>query len=205
VLARHKPTNPYKHKFTGSNLKGATLNQPPTSTTPTTTTTTVTGGELNGGGSSGTPASTPPSSGNGGGGSPGGTTTTKKPHLTFFTYGINVRITRSGGKDASPNEKPEPSVKHDVLPQTALPGEKAPVVTYLGLARKGKKATGKVLMMVSNEVKSVFGETKCVSGDEVCQLIEVEPGFPVTFVYGANEVKYTINVLKIELVVTGHS
>jgi hypothetical protein len=33
----------------------------------------------------------------------------------------------------------------------------------------------------------------------------VEPKFPITFVYGANEVHYTFNVLKMELVVTGHS
>lgn len=198
-LARRKPTNPFKQKFTNAPNGGTQLNQPTTTTTTTssTSTTTTTSGS---GGNSG---STPPSSG--GGGSPGGTGTTAKPHLTFFTYGINVRITRSGGDEADSKKKPEPSVKHDVLPQTALPGDKAPVVTYLGLARKGKKATGKVLMLVSNKVKSVFGETNCVSGEDVCQLLEVEPGFPVTFVYGENEVHYTINVLKIELVVTGHS
>ena len=33
----------------------------------------------------------------------------------------------------------------------------------------------------------------------------VAPKFPITFVYGANEVRYTFNVLKIELVVAGHS
>ena len=60
-------------------------------------------------------------------------------------------------------------------------------------------------MLVSTKVKSVFGESRCVSGDDVCQLLEVEPGFPVTFIYGANEVHYTINVLSLELVVTGHS
>lgn len=208
-LGRRKPVDPFKQKFTGSVLKGATLKSQPkvpasTNKTASNTTPSTTTGSGSGSGS----GSTPPSSGNGGGGSPGGTGTTKKPHLTFFAFGINVRITRSGGKNAESKdskEKQEPIVKHDVLPQTPLPGEKAPVVTYMGLARKGKKPTGKVLMMVSNEVKSIFGETHCVSGDEVCQLIEVEPGFPVTFVYGANEVHYTVNVLKVTLVVTGHS
>lgn len=202
-LARLKPTNPFRQRFTNPPNGGAKLNQTTSTTTTTSSTATTT---TSGGGSVGNSESTPPSSGNeGGGASPGGSGTPKKPHLTFLTYGINVKITRSGGKDADPKEKPEPSVKHKVLPQTPLPGEKAPVVTYLGPGRKGKKATGKVLMLVSNDVKSVFGETHCVSGDDVCQLLEVEPGFPVTFVYGANEVKYTINVLKIELVVTGHS
>ena len=37
-----------------------------------------------------------------------------------------------------------------------------------------------------------------------CELIEVKPGSPVTFIYGENEVRYTIKVQKLELVVTGH-
>ena len=69
----------------------------------------------------------------------------------------------------------------------------------------GRSKHGFPLFLVSSKVKSVFGESKCVSGDDSCQLIEVEPKFPITFVYGANEVRYTFNVLKIELVVTGHS
>ena len=40
---------------------------------------------------------------------------------------------------------------------------------------------------------------------DTCQLLEVEPDFPVTFVYGPNDVRYTINVLKIEPVVIGHT
>ena len=68
-----------------------------------------------------------------------------------------------------------------------------------------KAKEGKALLMVSNNVKSVFGDGKCLSGTDTCQLIEVEPGFPETFVYGPNDVRYRINVLKIEPVVTGHS
>jgi hypothetical protein len=49
----------------------------------------------------------------------------------------------------------------------------------------------------------VFGEAHCVSGDGVCQLLEAEPGFPITFVYGENEVHYTVNVLKLSMIVTG--
>jgi hypothetical protein len=68
----------------------------------------------------------------------------------------------------------------------------------------GASRRGYALLMVSNDVKTVFGDGKCVTGDDVCQLLEVEPGFPQTFVYGFNETRYTINVLKIEPVVTGH-
>ena len=76
-------------------------------------------------------------------------------------------------------------------------------MTFMGPGRTAdNKLTGRALLLVSNHVKSVFGEAKCVSGDDVCQLLEVEPGFPVTFVYGENEVRYTINVLKLDLVAT---
>jgi hypothetical protein len=54
-------------------------------------------------------------------------------------------------------------------------------------------------------VKSVFGEAKCVSGDSACQLIEIDPEFPVTFVYGAGETRYTFHVLKMQPVPVGHS
>jgi hypothetical protein len=34
-------------------------------------------------------------------------------------------------------------------------------------------------------------------------MLEVAPDSPLTFVYGANELAYTIKILKIALVVTG--
>jgi len=154
-----------------------------------------------GGGSSGG------SSNGGGAGSGGG----GKPHLVLFDYAIDVRISRSEGSDDSSGsaapQPQEPGVKHRVLPQTALPGENAPVVTYMGPGRKdGNKATGKVLLVVSGDVSSISGEYRCVAGaGDDCQMLEVEPGFPLTFVYGDNGTRYTIKVLKIELVVTGHT
>ena len=68
-----------------------------------------------------------------------------------------------------------------------------------------RKSPGKALLLVSNQVSSVFGETSCANKQDLCQLIEVEPGFPVTLVYGANEVHYVVNVLKLELAPLGHS
>jgi hypothetical protein len=119
-----------------------------------------------------------------------------KQNLTFYTFAIDARITHTGGKGT----QADPVVKERILPLTALPGEKAPVVTYMGASKKGK-----ALLMVSNDVKSVFGETKCISGNDVCQLLEAEPGFPATFIYGNGEAHYTIKVLKIYPVVTGRN
>jgi hypothetical protein len=203
-LAQRTPTNPFTQKYTDPVARGAQLQEPSGSGESTEPASSegapeASPGVESGGGKSG---GAPPSSGDGDGEPSSG-----RPKLVFYSYAINVRITKSGGKDAG-GKKPEPVVKKRVLAQTAIPGDKTPVVTFLGAGSKGektRKATGKALFLVSDNVKSVFGETRCVSGKDVCQLIEVEPGFPVTFVYGANEVRYTINVLKFGLVVTGHS
>lgn len=189
-LAHLQPKNPFRPHFTEPVTKNAQLNEPTSTTTTTTTTET----------SSGSPSEPTPSSSSPGGAPPSGE---RHGELKLLAYVINVKISKQAGKNGS-GKSAKPTVKHNVLPQTALPGEKAPVVTYMGPGRtKDNKATGKVLLLVSNDVQSVFGETRCVTGDEVCQLIEVEPGFPVTFVYGENEVRYTINVLKLDLIVVG--
>ncbi len=152
--------------------------------TKTSTTTTTTG--------SGAPSS--------GSAQPGGSPPHGKPHLVYFSYAIDVRIVKSVDGKAQ-----EPIVRKRVLLQTPLPGEKEQVVTYMGPAREGDKPTGNALLLVSNQVTGIAGDAKCLAGDEICQLLEVEPGFPVVLTYGENGVKYTINVLKMGLVVTGHS
>lgn len=141
-------------------------------------------------GPSSSPVNAPPSSEGGNG---------KPPKLTLFAFAAKVSITTSGGKQASSSKK-ERSVRDRVLPNTPLPGKKAAVVTYMGPSTNGKNA----LLLVSAKVKSVFGEIRCVTpSEDICQLVEVVPGFPVTFVYGGNEVHYTFNVIKIEPVITG--
>lgn len=195
-LARRTPRNPFVQKFTAPTNTGGELNPETETSTGTKTTTTTT--------SSGTPSVEGPHEG--GPPPPSEAPTGGKPPVTFFTFAIKARITRSGGNGNAAKVKEPPIVRDRVLPQTALPGDKTPVVTYMGLARSTTKLKrARVLLLVSTDVKSVFGETKCISGEEQCQLIEVEPGFPVTFVYGPNEVHYTVNVLKVEPVVTGHA
>jgi hypothetical protein len=121
--------------------------------------------------------------------------------VTFYTFAIDAKIVKS--VDGKPQE---PVVRKRVTSQTPLPGEKDQVVTYMGPARtEDGKATGNVLLLASDRVTEIAGDAKCLSGEEVCQLLEVEPGLPVVFAYGTGGVKYTINVLKLGLVVTGHS
>jgi hypothetical protein len=198
-LAGRSPTDPFKQRFAGPVLRGAHLPGETASTTSTTTSTSTTGGS-SGGESTPSPTSTSTTPG------PGSTTPStggeKHGELTLFSYSINVKITKD--EKGKQRKKPQPVVKKGVLPQTPLPGEKAPVVTFMGPGRtQDNKLTGKALLLVSDKVKSVFGEVHCVTGEGVCQLLEVEPGFPVTLIYGEGETRYTINVLKLGLIVTG--
>jgi hypothetical protein len=197
-LKERTPTDPFAQRYSGPVGGGGQLKDeastsealPASGGEPTTTTVPPS--------SEGSPPSSPPASGGGGGDGGQG----RGPRLTLFTFAIDVQISRTEAKKDGSVEMGEPTTKHRVLPTTPLPGEKAPVVTYMGVDTKnGEKA----LLMVSNNVKSIFGDAKCLSGTDTCQLLEVEPGFPETFVYGDNEVRYKINVLKIEAVISGRT
>lgn len=198
-LAHLPPKDPFEQHYTGPVLNpgSAPATQASTSTTSstsgTTTSTTTTTSEP-----TSTPTSSPPSSG--GAPASGGGNGKQQP-LTFYAFAIDVKISKTATKESGGKEQSEPETRERVLPATPLPGKKTQVVTYMGISPK----TRKPLFLVSTDVSAVFGEAQCVAGSSSCQLLEVEPGFPETFVYGENDVRYKINVLKIEPVATGHS
>lgn len=197
-LRDRTPLDPFR-TFGNPSLKGARLGGESEgegggssgSSTPTTSTSTTTKTQQT------TKTKTTTTTGGAKGSQPGGK---EGSHVVVYAFAIDARIVKTvDGKQQ------EPIVRERVLPETPLPGEKTPVVTYMGPAREGKKPTGKALLLVGDGVQSVAGDAKCLSGDETCQLLEVEPGFPEAFTYGEGEDKYTITVLKFGLVVTGHS
>ncbi len=199
-LAAREPTDPFKQRYTGpvragSQLQGestiSTESAVPGGTTASSTTTTAPTATVAPDGSPGGGGA--PSGAPGGGGS--------ESELQLFTFAIDVKIKRTtstadGGKDEG-----EPLTREGVMPPAALPSEKAQVVTYMGISPK----TRKPLLLVSDDVTAIFGEAKCLSGTEFCQLLEVELGLPTTFVYGDNDARYKINVLKVEPVAAGRS
>jgi hypothetical protein len=209
-LAGRQPTDPFKQLYTGTKARTGAASGSPSSAASTVKASsgegTAAGAETSSGGGSGSgalstpPASTPaPPSGPSGGGR-------VEHHVTFYTWGISVWISRLPSQKAKPEAEPKISTQSRLLPQTPIPGAKAPVVTYLGLSRKAaEKNEAKALLLVSNDVTEVSNDAKCASGPEGCQLIEAEEGAPITFVYGPGETRYKIKVLKIERVVTGHS
>jgi hypothetical protein len=184
-FARRKPTNPFKQRFDEPNLKGGKLNEQ----TTTTTTTTEEGGGSSGGGA------TSPS----GGGSSNGKEVPQSG-IVYYTFAANVQVTKIVPKKNGGVEKSGPTVHKEVIPPAVLPGEKAQVVTYMGISKEGK-----ALFLISPKVEQIFGEGKCVAGEEICQLVELEPKFAETFFFGPNGVRYKINVLKIVPKIVGHS
>jgi len=199
-LAHRKPTDPFKQRYTAPpSGQGPELNPETSSESEGSSSTSSEGSSpapspSEPSRSPSAPESTPnESSGKGGGGSG------NPSQMKLYAFAINVKIIRvEGGESKS---KPDTSTRQKVMPTTPLPGEKAPVVTYMGVGKGAKSA----LLMVSNNVKSIYGDAKCLSGTDTCQLLEVEPGLPETFVYGDNGARYKVNVLKIEPVYTGHT
>lgn len=213
-LRDRSPTDPFKQHYTAPDLAGTELGTPgdngfESSTTVTKTSTSVTSG------STGTTTKTTKSQngvtttetkteGSGGGttqpqdGSEGAPSQTGSP---LYTTAIDVRIKRTVTGPEGKAESAPPVTRSKLIGAAPLPGEKAQVVTYIGAS----PSTHKPLFMISGDVTSVFGEGKCLSGATTCQLMELEVGMPVTFVYGPDGARYKITVLKTELVVNGHS
>jgi hypothetical protein len=196
-LRDRTPTDPFRKSTAQANLSGAKLGgegeagesggatAPSTSTSVTVkeSSTTTTESTTNGSG--------------GGGGAAGG----KSPHAVVYSPAVDLTIVHSSGSKAEGNKESEPPDKRKrVLPPTVLPGEKTQVVTFMGLSPKTHKPT----FLVSTDVTGVFGEGKCASGTGVCQLIELETGFPEVFELGEGGDRYSIKVTKVEIVATGH-
>ena len=193
---RGLPANdPFVQKFTAPQLGGSGLPAPPgpsttvgTSTSGASSTSSSTGsavptptGVPTSSGSSGTTTTTAASTGAADGGSSGSVVTTK-----YLSYELDVKVVRNG----------KSQIMHGVPVMSPLPSKKSPVALFMGVSSDGKKA----LLLVSNDVHSVFGDAKCALGSASCELILMEPGLPETFSFGPDGAQYRINVLKINQV-----
>jgi hypothetical protein len=146
------------------------------------------GGSPNGGGSS-----------NGSGGNPPGTSQTQGVRL--FEFVLDVQISHTETTADGGQKMGEPEVRQHVRSLTQLPGKKTPVVTSMSI----NLHTGKVVWLVSNDVQSLKGEFDCVARTPsgTCELLEIEPGFPLELVYGPSKVLYRIKVTNIDTVWAG--
>lgn len=137
-----------------------------------------------------------PESTGGGGLDDGGSEPSSDSELTYYSFSIDVRVVPVS---SSPGEKkPKPSVRRNLPALTMLPSRKTPALTFMTVTKDEKK----VLMLVNDNVRALFGDGVCAVGTNTCQLLALEPGVPETVVYGAEERTYRIEVLKLKLVTT---
>jgi hypothetical protein len=117
------------------------------------------------------------------------------PQTALSTFAIDVKIKqKTTAADATTVTKT--FNRANLLPPTALPGQKTQVVTFMGIS----PATGNPMLLISEEVTSVFGEGECLAGTQTCQLLEVEKGMPTTFIFGPAADSYKITVVKVHSV-----
>lgn len=199
---REHPTDPFVQRYTSPQLAGTKLggggegSTSPTSTvtkTSSSSTTKVTKTEK----SDGT-TTTEVVSETGSGASPGGA---GSGEMTLFSFAVDLKIVRTETKPDGSKESSDPEIRRRVLPPAPLPSEKEQAVTYMGISPK----TQQPLFLISDAVSSLFGEAHCLSGAETCQLIEVAPGLPMTYVYGPSSTRFKITVLKVEPVAAGRA
>jgi hypothetical protein len=190
-LDHRSPTNPFKQRYTAPQTSGAELGGDLSSTSSTSTTTVTETTSSDGDSTTKVTTDVTDESGGDGGAAP--------DDLRLFSFAADIKITRSETKPNGTVVHGKPTVRDRVLPPSALPSEKAPIVNYLSISPKTKNP----LLLISDEVTGVFGEGKCLSGAATCQLLEVEPKFPVTFVTGGGKVRYKIEILKVKPVLAG--
>jgi len=196
-LAQRSPTDPFKQRYTAPVLKGSQLNEAKEGEGSGATEAGEGAEDKSSGATTGKQTATNTGKD---GGSPQPGDTAKPKDAVLYNFAIDFQIVHASGSEKEGDKKvSEPQVRTKVLPPAPLPGKKKAVVTYIGLSPK----TRKPLFVVSPEVTGTFGDAKCVSGTETCQLIELEPGFPQVFVYGDKGDRYTLKLRKVYFVVIG--
>jgi hypothetical protein len=191
-LGDRTPTNPFKQRYTS--LPGAAQVESVES-----------GSGGGGGGSSAVTVTEDGATGgaenapSGGSGSNGAGGEAQAPRLIEFI--IDVQISHEETSADGGQRMSEPEVRRRVPPLVQLPSKKTPVVTTGGVNLRN----GKVVFLVSDDVESLDGDFNCMARTPtgICELLEVEPGFPLELVYGPDKVLYRIKVTKIDAVWAG--
>lgn len=182
-LRDRSPTDPFKQRYTSPVLAGTKLGNGEEEGESTSTSTTTT--------SKSTTTSTGTTTGSSGG----------PTQLTRYATAVDIKITVTRTLPDGSKEKSKPTVRRRVLPSAALPSEKTQAVVYMGLSPKTEQPG----LLISDGVTAIFGEGRCLLGAQTCQLLEVEPGMPETFVFGPNSTRYKIVVLNPRPVAVAHA
>lgn len=195
------PTDPFVQRYTGvpstSKLKSIGLGgegegEASSGSEPVTSTESSSATEADGGSSPASSGGSPPASGgDGDGDGSGGGDVSQRYELV-----IDVHIARSEPTPGGGEKPGEAEVRRNVPVLTQLPGEKTPVVTTMG-ANFSKE---RLLFLVSHQVKAISGDYACVTRGEICELLEVELGMLLEYVYEPSGVRYAIKVTGVDAI-----
>jgi len=116
--------------------------------------------------------------------------------MRYYVWTAKIQIAHTETAADGTTELGESEIRESVKSLTPLPGAKKPVVTFIGVDPRTEHG----LFVVSKEVTAMFGEAKCISGTTSCEVIELETGFPETFEYGPEHVRWKLKVLATQLV-----
>jgi hypothetical protein len=204
-LKHRSPSDPFKQHYTGlppaaqveatQGGGGGSEGSGEAVTVTESTTTEVTGTGSSGSGSA-----------SGGGSSHGGGAVKAPPKpdagsLRIIEYVYDMQISHAETTADGTQKMSEPEVRRHVKTLAQLPGKKLTVATVGGI----NFHTGKVYFLVADGVHSLGGDFRCVTRapGELCELLEIEAGFPLELTYGPNKVLYRIKVTGINAVWAG--
>jgi hypothetical protein len=202
-LRGRTPTDPFKQQYT-SLPKSAQLQSTSTGSSGAESGSdgSVSGEGSGAGATTGSSGGSSSGGGSGGGGSGGGGSGDPQ-NVRLFEFVFDVQISHSEPTPAGGRKMSKPQVRRQVKVLTQLPGEKRPVVTLGGV----NLHNGKVYLLVSREARSLDGDFNCATRAPggLCELVEIEPGFPLEVAYGPDRVAYRFKVTKIDTVPAGRA
>lgn len=118
----------------------------------------------------------------------GGSQNTPKPG--WYAFRVSVAVGRAG----------DLTERNSVQRLQFLPGDKRPIVAFVGVSEDGKRA----IFMVSDRVSSVRGEGKCIPRRGECDFLELKPGDKASLRYEPEGNRtYNLKLREIKLVPVG--
>ncbi|MBS1886846.1 MAG: hypothetical protein JSU06_06625 [Actinobacteria bacterium] len=225
-FAHRKPTDPFKQRFTGSQTAKAEANavKSVTVTTHNSSSSAATGGEesppvvstpetsTEGGGAEEAKVHAPSAPGapsapaerggakseGGGGGSHESSPLPEggSGEIHYYSWTAKIRIAHTETAPDGSTQLSEPELRESVKTLTPLPGQKRPILTFIGV----DTGTGGAVFVVSKEVTAMYGEGKCLTTTPGCEMVEIQPGSPATFEYGPQHVRWKFNIISTQMV-----
>lgn len=134
-------------------------------------------------------------------GAGGGSEAGKGGETRLIEFRFDIQVSRGEPTADGGRRWSEPQLRRRVPALTQLPGKRNAVATVAGVNLRN----GKAFILVADDVRSLDGEFACKTrtAGGLCELLEIESGFPLELAYGPDGIRYRIKVIKIDAVWAG--